>query len=124
MTFRISPSRLLIMAIATHFSFSPASACTPPNVPNWKEALKKAEQSRKAAADVIVIGRFVRAVKNKVEHKVVYSQRVLRGQVKRAYLIPAPISTCGVYPPANTLIKLYLSGEGNSFGVVAYEKIK
>lgn len=124
LTFRTLLSRLLIMAVVTNLIIYPVRACTPPNVPNWKEVLKRQEQSKKAAANVILIGRFVRTLKNKIEHKAVYPQKVLLGKVKGAYLIPAPISTCGVYPPENTLIKLYLTGKGNVFGIVAYEKIK
>ena len=124
MTFRTLLSRLLVIAVVTNLSFSPIRACTPPNVPSWEEVLKRQQKSIKATANVIVIGRFVRTLKNKVEHKVVYPQKVLHGKVKSAYLIPAPISTCGVYPPENTLIKLYLNGKGNVYGIVGYDKIK
>ena len=121
---RILMSFLAVTSFYCLFGVSSAQACTPYNDPNWKEAAQKRRLSSMAKADVVLIGRFVRTLTDKAEHKVVYPQRVLRGPMKRAYLIPAPISTCGPYPPQNTLLKLYLSGAGNSFGVVAYEKIK
>ena len=122
---RTPPTTLfaLMLSVAALVA-SPAYACSPPSGPDWQIVLKRQQRAAKATADVVVVGRYVRTVTNKVERKLVYPNRVLRGEVRRSYRIPNPVSTCDVYPPENMSIKLYLKRIDGGFYVAAFEKIR